>query len=166
MREGGINGPVAAIEAERPRTVASGERTEGWGREAVMAEPQPQSDALAGKRVLTVEDEGITQLQLGKILKSAGMIPIGMATNGPEGVVLALQEQPDIILMDINMPGDFNGLEAARRILAQYRTCILMLTAYTDYEDEAREIGAQGYIVKPIDRATLLQRMHEALQGF
>jgi CheY-like chemotaxis protein len=124
-----------------------------------------QQDALAGKRVLTVEDEGITQMQLGRILRSAGMVQIGMASSGPEGVALALQERPEIILMDINMPGDYNGLEAARRILEEYRACIVMLTAYTDYADQAQEIGAQGYIVKPIDRMTLLYRIREALAG-
>jgi AmiR/NasT family two-component response regulator len=114
-----------------------------------MAEPEPrtQTDALTGKRVLTVEDEGITQLQLGKILKSAGMTQVGMATSGPQGVALAL-------------------LEAARRILAEYQTCILMLTAYTDYAAQAVEIGARGYILKPIDRITLLHRIRQALDAF
>jgi response regulator NasT len=122
-------------------------------------------DPLAGKRVLTVEDEGITQMQLGRILRSAGMQLVGMATSGPEGVELALQERPDVILMDINMPGDYNGLEAARRILEEYRTCILMLTAYTDYAEQAKEIGAQGYVIKPIDRMTLLNHVRDALAG-
>lgn len=120
---------------------------------------------LTGKRVLTVEDEGITQLQLGKIMRTAGMGQVGMATSGPQGVALALQERPEIILMDINMPGDYNGLEAARRILAEYPACILMLTAYTDYVDQAAAIGACGYIIKPIDRLTLLQRIRQALAG-
>ena len=133
-----------------------------------MAEigPMTPPDELAGKRVLTVEDEGITQMQLGRILRSAGMVQVGMATSGPEGVELALEKRPDIILMDINMPGEYNGLEAARRILEEYRTCILMLTAYTDYADRAKEIGVQGDIIKPIDRMTLLYRMRQALVGF
>lgn len=122
-------------------------------------------DGLAGKRILTVEDEGITQMQLGRILRSAGMVQIGMATSGPEGVALALQERPEIILMDINMPGDYNGLEAAQRILAEYQACILMLTAYTDYVEQAKQIGAQGYIMKPIDRSTLLHNIMKALGG-
>ena len=125
-----------------------------------------QNDDLTGKRVLTVEDEGITQMQLGKILKSAGMQQVGMATSGPQGVALALKERPDIILMDINMPGAYNGLEAARLILAEYPTCILMLTAYTDYADEATAIGACGYLLKPVDRLTLLHGIRKALAEF
>lgn len=122
-------------------------------------------ESLAGKRVLTVEDEGITQMQLTRILRSVGMVQIGMATSGPEGVALALKERPEIILMDINMPGDYNGLEAAQRILAEYPACILMLTAYTDYADQAKQIGTQGYIMKPIDRLTLLHHIKQALSG-
>ena len=133
----------------------------------IMAEIEPptEQDLLVGKRVLTVEDEGITQMQLGRILRLAGMVQIGMATNGPQGVALALQERPEIILMDINMPGDYNGLEATRRILEEYRTCIVMMTAYTDCTDQAKQAGSQGYVVKPIDRMTLLQRMRQALTG-
>ena len=128
--------------------------------------PTIPMDDLVGKRVLTVEDEGITQMQLGRILRSAGMVPIGIATSGPEGVAVALRERPEIILMDINMPGEYNGLEAARRILAEYRTCILMLTAYTDYAELAKDIGAQGYLMKPIDRLTLLHHLRQALDSF
>ena len=85
---------------------------------AATSGPTP-GDILAGKRVLTVEDEGITQMQLNKILASAGMERIGIATSGPQGVEIAIEHRPDIILMDINMPGEYNGLEAARCILAE-----------------------------------------------
>ena len=123
-------------------------------------------DLLEGKRVLTVEDEGITQMQLSKILRGARMVQVGLAMNGPDGVELALEKRPDVILMDINMPGAFNGLEAARRILAHYQPCIVLLTAYTDYLEQAREAGIHGYIMKPIDRTTLLQHIREALARF
>ena len=123
-------------------------------------------DLLVGKRVLTVEDEGITQMQLAKILKAAGMVQVGLATNGPQGVDIALSVRPDLILMDINMPGEFNGLEAARRILAEYPACIVMLTAYLDYVEEARNIGIHGYEIKPLDRMNLLHQMRAALTRF
>jgi CheY-like chemotaxis protein len=79
---------------------------------------------------------------------------------------VALRERPDIILMDINMPGEYNGLEAARRIFEQYRPCIVVLTAYTDCAEQAAAIGVHGYVVKPLDRATLLIQMREALERF
>jgi len=122
--------------------------------------------SFAGKRIIVVEDEGITQMQLGKILKRAGFTVAGAALNGEQGVELALRVQPDMVLMDINMPGAFNGLEAARRILAEFPTCVVMLTAYSDYVKEAREIGACGYIIKPLEERSLLPQLQEALQRF
>ena len=122
--------------------------------------------AFAGKRIVVVEDEGITQMQLGRILKRAGFTVAGAALNGADGVALALQERPDLVLMDINMPGAYNGLEAARRILAEYKTCVVMLTAYGDYVEEARQIGVCGYIVKPLDEQSLLPQLRNALQRF
>jgi AmiR/NasT family two-component response regulator len=124
------------------------------------------TDPLKGKRALTVEDEGITQMQLSRILKGAGMEHVGLAMTGPQGVALALESRPDIILMDINMPGEYNGLEAARRILQTYRACIVILTAYSDCADQAAEIGVHGYVVKPLERTTLLQHLREAYTKF
>jgi len=126
----------------------------------------PTPDLLAGKRTLTVEDEGITQMQLSKILSLAGMAHVGLAMNGPQGVALALELKPELILLDINMPGDYNGLEAARRILREIRTCIVILSAYADCQEEAAAIGVHGYVVKPLDRAMLLIKIREALVRF
>ena len=134
--------------------------------ERPIANDEINIDPLAGKRILTVEDEGITQLQWVKMLKLAGMEHVGLARNGPQAVSLALQLRPDMILMDINMPGEFNGLEASRQILRQFRTCIIILTAYADCADLATEIGAHGYVVKPLDRNTVLEQMREALAKF
>ncbi len=118
------------------------------------------------RRVLVVEDEGITQMQLRKILKRVGFAQVGAALNGEEGVDIALRERPEVILMDINMPGPYNGLEASRRILATYSACIVILTAYADHMEEAREIGTCGYIVKPLDEQSLLPQLRDALQKF
>ena len=129
-------------------------------------ETERYRSASAWTAALVVEDEGITQLQLGKILKRAGFTVVGAALNGQEGVELALREHPELVLMDVNMPGPYNGLEAARRILAEFRTCVVMLTAYVDYADEAQKLGACGYIVKPLDEQSLLPQLRNALQRF
>ena len=100
---------------------------------------------LAGKRILIVEDEGITQLQLRKILLRAGLDVIGSAANGKEGVEMALQEKPDLILMDITMPV-MDGLQATKQIVAQLSPCIMILTAYTDeeYRQAAQKRARRG----------------------
>ena len=115
--------------------------------------------------MVIVEDEGITQMQLRVILKGAGLEIAGAVANGKDAIELVLAEKPDLVLMDIKMPV-MDGLEATRRILAQSHMCIVMLTAYDDYREEADTIGATGYVVKPIDRLTLLPQLAAALQRF
>ena len=128
--------------------------------------PHSESEQLAGKRVVIVEDEGITQLQLKRLLKSAGLVVVGMAADGASGVEIVLREKPDIVLMDIKMPGEIDGLEAARRILSKISTCMVMLTAFIDHEEEAFALGARGYVMKPIDSRSLLPRLVEAYERF
>ena len=119
--------------------------------------PSPDSagaSPLAGKRVLIAEDEGLILLQLRQILTLAG------AT-----VEIALATHLDLVLMDINMPGGFDGLEAARRILEVQRTCIVVMTGYSDEEmkKKAQQIGVCGFLVKPVSLATLLPEIEAAL---
>ncbi len=123
--------------------------------------------SLRGKRVVVVEDEAITQMQLRKIFQHEGFNVVGTAVNGRAGVETVLRERPDIVLMDINMPL-MDGLEAARRILAEYAVCIVMLTAFSEdeYRDRAQEIGTCGFIVKPIDRDLLLPQVEQAVLSF
>ena len=79
-----------------------------------------------------------------------------------------LRERPDLMLMDVQMPGPIDGLEAARRILAEYRVCIVMLTAFSqeEFRKRAAEINVCGYVLKPITTDTLLPQLEAALRGF
>lgn len=119
-------------------------------------------NALAGKRVVIVEDEGITQMQLRRVLTLAGLKVVGHALTGEEGVTVVLQERPDVVLMDITMPGNINGIEALRRIRTEYSVCIVMLTAYAEFREEAEAAGSCGYIIKPIDSTTLIPQLAQA----
>lgn len=112
---------------------------------------------LAGKRIVTVEDESITQMQLRKVLTRAGLIVVGQAMNGKDGVDLILREKPDLVTMDITMP-IMDGLEATRQVMENNQTCVVIVTAYTneEYRRKAVEVGACGYVVKPIAAASLL----------
>jgi two-component system, response regulator PdtaR len=118
---------------------------------------------LAGKRVVIVEDEALTQLQLRRILTDAGLVIVGAAPNGAVGVEVVLREEPDIVLMDVNMPV-MDGIEATRRITEQLHVCVVMLTAFSDdeYRHRAALAGASGYIVKPIDRVSLRPQLERA----
>lgn len=118
---------------------------------------------LTGKRVVVVEDEGITQLQIRKMLKRQGLEVVGDAANGKEAVEVVLATRPDIVLMDIRMP-IMDGLEASRQILEQYQVCIVMLTAFSEkeYQNKAQEIGTCGYVIKPITSETLMPQIEAA----
>ena len=124
------------------------------------------TDALAGKRVVIVEDEGMTQLQLRKMLTRAGLNVVGTAPNGKEGVEVILREQPDLVLMDITMP-EMNGLEATRIVMETHTTCVIIITAYSDeeHQQQARDAGASGYLVKPVTSDTLLPMLQKTYQA-
>ena len=126
----------------------------------------PIFSPLAGKRIVTVEDESITQLQLRKVLTRAGLIVVGQAMNGRDGVDLVLREKPDIVTMDITMPV-MDGLEATRRIMEQNSTCVVIVTAYTndEYRQKAEEVGASGYVVKPIAASSLLPALESIYEN-
>jgi CheY-like chemotaxis protein len=144
--------------------------SEAQGHEYLQRQSSPEASEelrlYAGKRVVIVEDEGIIQMQLRKSLSRLGLQIVGAALTGEEGVEICLRERPEIVFMDINMPGKIDGLEAARRILADYHACVLMLTAYTEYEEEAKMIGACGYIVKPVDDRMLRHYLRQAYSLF
>ena len=123
--------------------------------------PEEVSPLLAGKRVVICEDESVIQMQLSRALARAGMVVAGAAVDGEEAVAVTLRERPDLVLMDIQMPG-IDGLEATRRILQVYPVCVIVLTAFpAEHEQQVLEMGACGYILKPITRDILLPKVEE-----
>ena len=125
----------------------------------------PAEIDLTGRRVVVVDDEAIIVLQLSKFLPKHGLEVVGCARDGQEAVNLVLMERPEIVLMDITMPV-LDGLEATRRILAEFKTCIVMLTAYSDKAmiEEAFAAGASGYIVKPVDSGSLPEALRKSIE--
>jgi len=103
-------------------------------------------------RVLIADDHPVFRYGLRALLLAEAtlMEVVGEATSGEEAVALATQLLPDVILMDVNMPG-LNGIEATRRILAATpQAGILMLTMFDDDESvfAAMRAGARGYLLK------------------
>jgi len=144
------------------------EKTGSSSVSTVISQNYPEhSLSLAGKRVVIVEDEGMTQLVLGRMLHARGVIIAGRANNGLEGVEVVLRERPDFVLMDINMP-IMDGLEASKRILAQVRVCIVLLTAYSEAEfrQRAAALDTCGYVIKPVTSETLLPVLEAAYHKF
>ena len=114
-------------------------------------------------RILIAEDETIIRLDLKNLLERGGFEVCAEARDGEEAVALAASEQPDLAVLDVKMPR-LDGIEAARRILAERPIPIVMLTAYGQEELVARavEAGVFGYLVKPFREDDLLPAIHAA----
>lgn len=119
-------------------------------------------------RALVCEDQGVTVMAIRKALVRAGYDVVGEAVEGTDAVKRARELKPDLILMDINMPGELDGIAAAKAILAEQAVPIIMLTAYNDdsYVNAALEAGACAYLVKPITSEQLLPAVKTAIARF
>lgn len=103
------------------------------------------------QRVLIVDDEPPARERLRRLLDELGDIEIaGVAANGEQAVRLAGELKPDVVLLDVRMPG-MNGLEAARHLaLFESPPAVVFTTAYDAYAVEAFEAQAIGYLLKPV----------------
>jgi len=122
---------------------------------------------LRSMRVLICEDEGLTVLKLRRLLTAAGHAVVGEAKSGEECLTISEEVEPDLVLMDVKMPG-MDGVEATRRLMERRPLPIVMLTAYSDDETvrSATEAGACAYLVKPVSRSQLLSALHVAASRF
>jgi DNA-binding NarL/FixJ family response regulator len=118
--------------------------------------------------VLLVDDHAVVRQGLRALLEAEGDIVVaGEAKNGREAVVLTKKTLPDIVLMDLAMPG-LNGLEATRQIVRNLPSArVLVLTSYgdDDYVTQLLEAGATGYLVKQTAAADLLKAIREVHVG-
>ena len=118
------------------------------------------------RRVLVVDDAEANIHLVSFILVKNGYEVI-KARNGAEGIVLAIREKPDLVLLDIQLP-DIDGLEVVKRIRASEadgRIPIVALTSYAMPGDRERLIaaGCTGYISKPIDVKTFIEEIEKYL---
>jgi response regulator NasT len=116
-----------------------------------------------GLRILIAEDETIIRLDLKELLEGAGFQVVAEARDGLEAVELARETAPDVAILDVKMPR-LDGIETARRILADRPLPIVMLTAYGQEElvSRAVEAGVFGYLVKPFRESDLLPAIRTA----
>ena len=118
-----------------------------------------------GKKIMVVDDSRIVQLQLQKILSGTDYEVVACCQSGEEALSLYEQVKPDLVTMDILMPG-IDGLETARQLLkAHPHARILMVSslAYDDTINEANSIGTKGFVYKPFDRDQLLPAIQHAI---
>lgn len=112
---------------------------------------------MANEKILIVEDEKIISLDLQRRLEKFGYEVTGLATTGEEAISLAEKRQPDIVLMDIMLAGETDGIDAAKIINRRFQIPVIFLTAYADEKtlERAKEAEPFGYILKPFKEKEL-----------
>lgn len=118
-------------------------------------------------KLMIVDDEFLSRYVLRALIskKFNNIEIVGEAENGRQAIELNHKLQPDLIIMDIKMPG-INGIDASMEILREYlNTCILILTAYNDFEyvKQALDIGVKGYILKPVNEQEVVEKINKVL---
>ena len=123
---------------------------------------------MSKTRVLLVDDHTIVRLGLKTLIgDQPNLEVVGEAGTAAEAVRAAERLRPDVVLMDIRMPGE-GGLEATRQITTRFpQTKVVMLTSYADDElvVQAIRAGAAGYVLKQVDNAELLRAIEAAARG-
>jgi DNA-binding NarL/FixJ family response regulator len=118
-------------------------------------------------RVLIVDDHQVIREGLKRILEADKTLSvIGEACNGPQAIQMALELSPDVITMDVRMPG-MDGITTTREILkATPDAVIIMLTLFADnYVKNALEAGASGFVLKDSDADVIIDSIHQAYEG-
>lgn len=121
---------------------------------------------MAPIRILLVDDQQVVREGLRRMLElEADLKVVGEAADAKEALNQVELLSPEIILMDIKMPG-IDGIELTRHVMQKYPSCkIIMLTLYDEYLSQAIEAGATGYLLKDIKREELIKAIRAVQQG-
>ena len=121
--------------------------------------------AMAKEKILVVEDEGLVALSLQKCLESLGYEVPATAATSDEVIKRTAEISPDLILMDIRLKGDVDGIELADWLKQTYKIPVVFLTAHSDEKtlDRAKKTAPFGYIVKPFEEKSLHSTIEMAL---
>jgi PAS domain S-box-containing protein len=116
-------------------------------------------------RVLVVEDNPVVIAMIRQFLKKSDCSIVGTAATGEQAVALAAELLPDVALMDVELAGEMDGIEAARLIWNQFQVPVVYLTANDDFETVSRAASneAFGYLHKPVQERELVSSIEIAL---
>ncbi len=120
---------------------------------------------MTSAKILIVEDEIMLAKELCRGLEQSGYEVVGRVTTGEDAVRMAMESEPDLILMDIRLGGDMDGIEASSLISSRLDTAIIYLTAHTanDVFERAKITDPYGYLTKPISPQELARTVEMAL---
>ncbi|ATU08815.1 response regulator [Methanohalophilus portucalensis] len=119
-------------------------------------------------RILVVEDEAIVAMVIKRRLKDLGYIVSGVASTGKDAITKVEGTFPDLVLMDIRLKGDMDGIEATKIIKDRFSLPVVYLTAHSDDVTfkKAKETDPDGYILKPFTEKDLSTTIEITLHKF
>lgn len=119
-------------------------------------------------KILVVEDENVVALEIKKRLVRLGYVVPSVAASGKDAITKAKGFLPDLVLMDIRLKGEMDGIEAAQEIRTQLGIPVIYLTAHSDEETlkRAKQTEPEGYILKPFEEEDLRTIIEVALYKY
>ncbi|WP_129596284.1 response regulator [Methanohalophilus profundi] len=123
---------------------------------------------MKNSRILVVEDEAIVAMVIKRRLQDLGYIVSGVASTGKDAITKVEGTFPDLVLMDIRLKGDMDGIEATKIIKDRFSLPVVYLTAHSDDVTfkKAKETDPDGYILKPFTEKDLSTTIEIALHKF
>jgi len=123
---------------------------------------------MSRTKVVIVEDEALIALDLEMIMESMDFNVVGISDNGDEALDIIASRDPDLILLDVNIKGQLDGIQLAEIIRTKTKKPFLYVTSYADKEtlDRAKHTLPYGYILKPFSEAELKATIEIALFRF
>jgi len=142
-------------------------QAESQARSPGMASNRHLEPRQAAGRILIVEDEILLSMAVEDALTFEGYDVVGTARSADEAISMAVAHGPDLILMDIRLAGNSDGIAAAAQILERTGIRCLMATAHTDAATLARASAVRplGWLPKPYDEADMVRAVADALGG-
>ncbi|BBD54229.1 response regulator [Planktothrix agardhii] len=115
--------------------------------------------------ILIVEDELIAAESIARSLKKQGYTVISRINSGEKALEQVAKNPPDLILMDIHLRGELDGIETAKRIREHHQIPIIYITAYSDNSmiERSQETNPSGYLIKPFKAQEVIKAVQKAL---
>ena len=121
---------------------------------------------MSGEKILLVEDDDVIAKVADWRLNNLGYTVCGRATTGAEAIELVVNAKPDLVLMDINIRGDIDGIETAKMIKKGFNIPVVYVTSHSDGPtlERAKATNPDGFIVKPFEDNDLRVAIELALK--
>ena len=131
-------------------------------RNELSGDPLTYPDSTKRKRIMVVEDEGVTAMMISSSLVEMGYSVIAAEFSGEEAVKKAEEDRPDLIVMDIVLDGEMDGIEAAGEIQSRFRIPVVYLTAHSSDAmlKRIKKTEPFGHIIKPFND----RELHAAIE--